>query len=404
MAVKRFEYILILIGLFSFYLFYVSYLSFYLFLFFLVLPLFSLLLTVISGVRLQVSAESGGMSKDIVKKNEPFSIRLKFKSNSRLGSTRVRVKMAVKNEFLQTERRETLLFVMGKKEQPVSYTMTSEYCGRITCEILQVKVYDYLWLFSFSSGYRQKRKTEILVMPEIQMLDAEAAESRREDWESSDYCKDRPGDDPAEIYDIREYREGDRISRIHWKLSSKRNELLIKEGGLPVGSRILLALDLPAGDGEEMLKEGAAESLISLSWFLTENEISHKVGWCRDAEAEGGSFATINVEKEEDFYQMIHEIMSVSAAGKSSLVINGCLEESNISRVLYFCTGISKEEAEILCSSKNPSDICIFQIAEEGSEKMEILNTQRKIAENLGAEWIVLYPGRQTEILQGFEI
>ena len=44
----------------------------------------------------------------------------------------------------------------------------------------------------------------------------------------------KKGDDPSEIFDIREYADGDKIQRIHWKLSSKTGDLMVKEGSLPL--------------------------------------------------------------------------------------------------------------------------------------------------------------------------
>lgn len=38
-----------------------------------------------------------------------------------------------------------------------------------------------------------------------------------------------PGDDPGETYDIREYRSGDSIRQIHWKLSGKLDDIMIRE-------------------------------------------------------------------------------------------------------------------------------------------------------------------------------
>ena len=37
--------------------------------------------------------------------------------------------------------------------------------------------------------------------------------------ESDSYSTIKGGDDPSEVFAIREYREGDRLQRIHWKLS-----------------------------------------------------------------------------------------------------------------------------------------------------------------------------------------
>ena len=47
--------------------------------------------------------------------------------------------------------------------------------------------------------------------------------------ESFRYSGSRPGDDPGETFDIREYREGDSIRQIHWKLTGKMDRLIIRE-------------------------------------------------------------------------------------------------------------------------------------------------------------------------------
>ena len=41
--------------------------------------------------------------------------------------------------------------------------------------------------------------------------------------------QNRKGNDPSEIFDIREYVPGDDIRSIHWKLSSKTDTLILKE-------------------------------------------------------------------------------------------------------------------------------------------------------------------------------
>ena len=43
---------------------------------------------------------------------------------------------------------------------------------------------------------------------------------------------------------LRDYREGDRLSRIHWKLSQKMGRTLVKELGLPLSDHLLFLLDL----------------------------------------------------------------------------------------------------------------------------------------------------------------
>lgn len=51
------------------------------------------------------------------------------------------------------------------------------------------------------------------------------------------------GDDPAEILKLRAYQKGDRQNRIHWKLSAKNDELIIKELSMPMGCNVVFFLN-----------------------------------------------------------------------------------------------------------------------------------------------------------------
>ena len=69
------------------------------------------------------------------------------------------------------------------------------------------------------------------------------------------------GNDISEVTDIREYQPGDRLKDIHWKLSAKVSELMVKERSLVSQSHILIVPDL-SGDIEKV------ESVISLAYNL----------------------------------------------------------------------------------------------------------------------------------------
>ncbi|QNM04419.1 DUF58 domain-containing protein [Qiania dongpingensis] len=415
MAVKRLEYGLILVGLLAFHIFFVDYLSFYLLLFFCFLPVLSLVLTLLSGLRVQVRLEAGaegGSGNYAVKKRELFAVRMYFTGNSRLGGKRIRVRMSVKNELLRTEETKTLAFAMEKKKQLVSFPVSSEYCGNLTCRIRQVKLYDYLWLFAFPIKEAAEICAAVSVKPDIRPYQMNLRDQPAWDWESDEYSAEKPGDDSSELFDIREYREGDRISRIHWKLSSKRDELMMKEGSLPVSSRILLALDLAGTADGGGLADSLVETAASVSWFLMEKGICHRVGWWQEAET-GGQFLVRKIEDEEAFHQMLHEILSSGRGAESMNVIAGCLEEEHISRILYFCTGLTEKEAVFLCGEKEAASISIFQmkktgdtdrISGRGEKGQEPGEAGRAAAESLGAEWRVLKEGRQAEGMKGFEI
>ena len=87
----------------------------------------------------------------------------------------------------------------------------------------------------------------------------------------------REQDDPG---DVRAYLPGDPVNRIHWKLSSKKDEFIVKDYSLPVDIPSVIFLNLKCYDDSKYtlpVFDTLVESFISVSQFLIDNERSHTV-------------------------------------------------------------------------------------------------------------------------------
>ena len=71
--------------------------------------------------------------------------------------------------------------------------------------------------------------------------------------------QNRKGNDLSEIYDIREYVPGDDIRSIHWKLSSKTENLILREASDPSHYNVVLLPDF----GQDFMKEEQSENVIN---------------------------------------------------------------------------------------------------------------------------------------------
>ena len=95
---------------------------------------------------------------------------------------------------------------------------------------------------------RIRKKTnvqeKIVVLPKQMPIQVEGEFQKTETLlDSSGYSKVKPGDDPAEIFDVRPYRYGDKISRIHWKITAREDELYVKEFSLPISASMALLIE-----------------------------------------------------------------------------------------------------------------------------------------------------------------
>lgn len=115
-------------------------------------------------------------------------------------------------------------------------------CGVMELQVHKLIIYDPLRLFHRT--LKVELADRILIAPEPELTLPESWEPDLQmDDDAVEYSKEKPGDDPSEIFDLHEYRAGDSVSRIHWKLSSKLDQLLVKEYSLPLASAFLLICD-----------------------------------------------------------------------------------------------------------------------------------------------------------------
>lgn len=160
---------------------------------------------------------------------------------------------------------------------PLTFRLEMKHCGTVHVEaVLQVRDWFGLWRSpSLPAPEVRVRVEPVLCAPGVFL-----AESSSPLTEGNRYSSTHAGADPGETFDIREYRPGDPIRQIHWKLSSKTETMMLRELGAPVVDRLLLLLETsrPAAMGPEV-SDACARVFLSLSRCLAEEGILHTLGW-----------------------------------------------------------------------------------------------------------------------------
>lgn len=269
MASHRFQYGLVLFFTGLFYIFFRGYLSHYVFWLAVSLPLFSLLcsLPAMVGTKVELS-----FSAPKAEKGQPLTLCIEVKTPFFLPGGRVRLFLLAQNTLTGEKKQEVLFLTACPGGQAVEHSLVSQQCGQLLCRLEEVRVYDYLGLFSFRKRQKNKSMVQAFCFPKSVPLSLSFLPSPPPlDSLEERYSPVKSGNDPSEVFGLREYRQGDRLSRIHWKLSEKEEKLLVKEMSLPLSSRFLFLLDL-SGSGTQT--DCLLEAFASLANFLTAQEIS----------------------------------------------------------------------------------------------------------------------------------
>ena len=112
------------------------------------------------------------------------------------------------------------------------------HCGQLLCSSMGLYILDPLGLFRIR--LLPHRQWTILVRPTSVPMVMATEDSRK----LSQSWKPKPGGGYSEQHDLRQYRPGDSLNQIHWKLTAKTGKFIIREAMIPNHGRILLTLYL----------------------------------------------------------------------------------------------------------------------------------------------------------------
>lgn len=162
-----------------------------------------------------------------------------------------------------------------------AFSIQSRYCGLLTANMETVRISDWMGLISVPR--KAEQRVAFLQLPDTYVYHPESGVPSLLDLDGSCYAPDCPGFDPSEIFSIREYKEGDPVRSIHWKLSSKTGTVFIREGSLPVKISILLLMETCFKSGEEedwkeWIHRNVQKTLSAAETLLDEGK-GCRIGW-----------------------------------------------------------------------------------------------------------------------------
>ncbi len=176
--------------------------------------------------------------------------------------------------------------------------LETEHCGAVRCRVTDAYALDYLGLFRFRLF--PPNDTVTVVMPAaVQPVPMPVLSQINH----SSY-RPKYGGGFSEIHDMREYRPGDSMRDIHWKLSAKTDRLIVREAQVPDRGTVLLTIDLqpPCDEFDSVLGQ-----LLWISSWLSNNDTEHEVRWISPATREVESYT---VSCKEDVSAMMRVLLS----------------------------------------------------------------------------------------------
>lgn len=359
-----------------------GYLSLYALLVTAFLPILSLLLTLpaVLSVRAEMTVEAQSAGK-----GQEVPLRLRLYSRSPIAGGRAWVTLDVRNTLTGEEQREQFVFTPCRSDQTVEQPLTSPACGQVVCRLIRGRVCDYLGLFALPFRLPEQRLT-VLFFPVTHRISLFSQPLPMPESDGDKYSQTKPGDDPTELFGLREYREGDKLSRVHWKLSQKTGQTLYRELGLPVTDRTLFLLEWNgSGDSADAILDVFA----TLSVFLARQEIAHRAGFWNGVDKR---FELLEIAEAEDVRPVLSAMLIKGRRGPLPPLEESMLP-TGVSHLLYLS---ARPDPNLVASLRQQMPSARFSVLEVAEEP------QASVSE--GAELLAIRPGSIAEALEGFTL
>ena len=169
----------------------------------------------------------------------------------------------------------TLFPVLGKEERS-TLLLDAEWCGAVSVKLISAKMFDSLGFTSVALP-AASYESSYIVHPRIAEVDVRVLHSEARDLSSSSFDAHRAGTDRTEVFNIREFAESDSLKAVHWKVSARFDELMVREASRPTGLDLEIMCGVVAGDDFAEGVNGALSMLASVSLSLLRQGIYHCV-------------------------------------------------------------------------------------------------------------------------------
>lgn len=292
------KYILVFVVNLLILLFVHSYFNFVIMILMLVLPVVSVACAfVVSG---SLSVSFGG-AEDNCGVDEPFLVSVILDNRSILPNMNVELELAFANELFHTKGSHRLCIpAYAHSSDVVDYQLAQSFVGVLNVSADRMYVTDWMGFVRIkrrcdaSKDYVIYPRSNARMEPDTTALSqgmTEAEETRKR------------GFDFSEVVDVREYQPGDKLQNIHWKLSVKKDILMVKDRESMSSTKLMVLVEL--FDDESHVLNDIIKAAYGIGEFLIDSQIPTTYYYWSMNE---GDIVSMNIDGRDDLSEWLERV------------------------------------------------------------------------------------------------
>ena len=195
------------------------------------------------------------------------------------------------------------LLVQPFSKKELSFNYTYKYRGYFKIGVSSIELHDFLGIFKVT----RKNKNQLFIRVYPQIIDIDRFNLNTGSFSNSISTIGGVQEDVSTIEDINKYSYGDSLKKIHWKLSAKTNELMVKEYEKVGSTSVIFICNLEKSDSlaekNVFIEDKHIEVVIAVLKHFTHHGVDLKFVY------DDGEINTIQCSNSFDF-QNIYEVLA----------------------------------------------------------------------------------------------
>ncbi len=300
---------------------------------FLILLILAAILPFVSFAFLRILSKSLDISlfvsDGVIEVGSPLGVGITVNNKSIITSLNLKCYLSIYNDYYN-EKCDQLITVpvLAKAQNKNPLICEAVSCGNIRVVLNKVCLTDLFGMFSYVYTKSQAVETDIIPvgrsLTDIDRLGLLSGYSDNED-------DSKKGNEYSDTSNIREYIAGDRIKDIHWKLSSKRDILLVREHIKTCENKLLVWVD---HSGRKKNNELILALTVAVAKYCISEGILLKLLWLS---ADNQTVNEYTVMSLGDCYDGLHQIYldntRLNSPDIKSVIINNDLKTDKLIKI-----------------------------------------------------------------------
>lgn len=259
--------------------------------------------------------------------------------------------------FNEKEKKEILIPLTDQMDS-YDFVFDDSYCGQIQIDCESCALLDVFRLFSMPVEHN--KINSCIIYPSKVHVQLGILEGNKGIVDYEGVVQNKKGHDLSEIYDIRKYEPGDDVRSIHWKLSQKIGDIVIREASNLSQYSVLVIPDLALENRQIQEMNRAFSLFIAICERLLENQI----GFCIPLVNQNGvDFKEIN--NLNQFHESLDILLSLQASKHHGDLLKYLfLSHMEMAFTKFIVVGNGKFELELNITSQDRSVSVIHACAD----------------------------------------